>query len=43
MKQKKQKVGILGMLFGAFITFLRSMLAGKGDIRAGEAVTSKNF
>ena len=31
------------MLFGAFITLLGSMLAGKGDIRAGKAVTSKNF
>ena len=43
MKQKKQKVGILGMLLGAFITLLGSMLAGKGDIRASEAVTSNKF
>ena len=33
------------MLFGAFITLLcnGSMLAGKGDIRASEAVTSNKF
>ena len=43
MKQKNQKVGILDMLFGAFITLLGSTLAGKGDIQAGEAVTSNNF
>ena len=43
MKQKNQKVGILGMPLGAFITLLGSMLAGKGDIRASEAVTSNKF